>query len=1320
MDAFEGVSSVQACSNQPLDKEIDFQKLERNMSVASTNITGILEGDMIEGIHSSKGGLMRMWFVDDKKALKLPYGYAMVPGEGKPRVGGKRFFSPCRPMVKHFLEYFHGDRYLCATKHAKRKAWKGPEDRRVQMEQFEGKVHGKHLPATGKLKFLCDLGDNLPNHRDVGGNDLRFRMQVYRLPDAMVKDIFDFFGDVGTEVVDAIQNKPWPFWHVHDLVRLHTRIKGTKDGSSTSVRADGRKNPVMTFRRGTFKVVRTAIDDSQPADLVLEEGAGSHVYILKKHETVLRVRACTSTRKTPSFIEFCPIPCTQEAVDALEACDRRPMMKTGVYKSLLQKIVRFQPQVVRVRGTDVDARVALLYCVYKVVFGPAQYLPALHRSVQGPENVAKRLAVIAFEDSDPTVVEDELPGLLGAALLSQLEPTWFPSTPFIASWCKVALALLEAKRAVEYETYTSYPVAEWSARSPFAACAFLLRRIGSFEGDMRMVEYQAKHRDHLRFVSVSTRPSTMPYPDHGLDQHVKPSMVYLLPDECDYSPSRTAFGGRTKFMFEKVTGVNPRRHRVDSMFEELQAVKAVRAAQCQYQRLWAPPALRPRSDNVVHHVFVLSDEVLAGGIGAWSIGTFKGVPMSASLDPFDVRRIVCTPTAKQRGVKVDQIQHAFDRNVQEKAHVAAETILKKGNLRFDKINAGNLPIRVHGWLVRRGDDGFSLRPSATAAWVPWDELKRWEKAYPVTTALPVEGLDRPYDGMASMDSIEAHCATVEPRTLQRALTYLNHFNPGFKMAVVGRDGGTALGSEPVDQRDSHVFKLFLQLSRLAPYALRPALPFEFKVENPWLLQQVRGVMEKVLRRPASSAWTGYALYDREGRDLFDFQEESISRLMAEFRSNRRRHFMRLPVGMGKTLITLTYLARRGLEDVDFIVYTMPRSAFHSVLGEMVSMGFRVAVYTNYQRSKAKAAVDDAYRSIGEGTTWDWTDTRLRPTVHNFPKKGQPMPPFYKGTIIVVEHDGLQKYKEALLRIIGQSVFVIDEVHKCLLHSLRSGAALTLSRVARETVAFTGTPILNKNGATLLIRWLEGNVRFRVTEKNFVVATNAMISYSPPPRVKEEVIEMPFNLTEAEQREYNEFQEDKDLQQMVRVCHRATLRKMVEVVEGYRIAGEKVFLVAKNAQAQTELAVRLRGVLPRSDRIACLKMGTTPLPTDVDAVDSIDLTDQKVQEGKVVDYDVVITRERYNAGYNLTRMAVMVSGVYFGNEADREQVRGRIHRLSQNNPVVRYVYVHTGVLSAIRQDYGLVAVAAKCIQQQTIGDADMDRLLNTSRKRRRKA
>ena len=140
-----------------------------------------------------------------------------------------------------------------------------------------------------------------------------------------------------------------------------------------------------------------------------------------------------------------------------------------------------------------------------------------------------------------------------------------------------------------------------------------------------------------------------------------------------------------------------------------------------------------------------------------------------------------------------------------------------------------------------------------------------------------------------------------------------------------------------------------------------------------------------------------------------------------------------------------------------------------------------------------------------------------------------MPPFYRGTIIVVEHNGLSKFKEALLLpIIGQSIFVIDQLHKCLLYShlLHTGAALSLFHVGQETVAFIGTPILNKKGATLLIRWLKGNVQFRVTEKDIVVAMNAMISYSAPPRAKEEVVEMPFGLTEMEQRKYNTIQEEK--------------------------------------------------------------------------------------------------------------------------------------------------------------------------------------------------
>ena len=79
--------------------------------------------------------------------------------------------------------------------------------------------------------------------------------------------------------------------------------------------------------------------------------------------------------------------------------------------------------------------------------------------------------------------------------------------------------------------------------------------------------------------------------------------------------------------------------------------------------------------------------------------------------------------------------------------------------------------------------------------------------------------------------------------------------------------------------------------------------------------------------------------------------------------------------------------------------------------------------------------------------------------------------------------------------------------------------MTLSRLAYETIAFTGTPILNKNGTKLLIRWLEANVKFKVTEENFVVATNAMIFYSPRTQVKEIEVDVGFALENEEYQQH---------------------------------------------------------------------------------------------------------------------------------------------------------------------------------------------------------
>ena len=85
-------------------------------------------------------------------------------------------------------------------------------------------------------------------------------------------------------------------------------------------------------------------------------------------------------------------------------------------------------------------------------------------------------------------------------------------------------------------------------------------------------------------------------------------------------------------------------------------------------------------------------------------------------------------------------------------------------------------------------------------------------------------------------------------------------------------------------------------------------------------------------------------------------------------------------------------------------------------------------------------------------------------------------------------------------------------------------------------------------------------------------------------------------------------------------------------------------------------------------------------------DSIFLTDESVAQGKVHDYKVVIVPQRKAEGYTLTYLSAMVTSVYPGNNATREQLRGRINRLSQNSKDVLYITVHIGLLTSILHNH----------------------------------
>ena len=84
--------------------------------------------------------------------------------------------------------------------------------------------------------------------------------------------------------------------------------------------------------------------------------------------------------------------------------------------------------------------------------------------------------------------------------------------------------------------------------------------------------------------------------------------------------------------------------------------------------------------------------------------------------------------------------------------------------------------------------------------------------------------------------------------------------------------------------------------------------------------------------------------------------------------------------------------------------------------------------------------------------------------------------------------------------------------------------------------------------------------------------------------------------------------------------------------------------------------------------------------------SIFMTDESVKNGTTHDYKVVIVPQKKSEGYTLTRLKCMITSVYPSSNATREQLEGRINRLSQHAKKIYYRTIHTGILTYIMQKH----------------------------------
>lgn len=119
-----------------------------------------------------------------------------------------------------------------------------------------------------------------------------------------------------------------------------------------------------------------------------------------------------------------------------------------------------------------------------------------------------------------------------------------------------------------------------------------------------------------------------------------------------------------------------------------------------------------------------------------------------------------------------------------------------------------------------------------------------------------------------------------------------------------------------------------------------------------------------------------------------------------------------------------------------------------------------------------------------------------------------------------------------------------------------------------------------------------------------------------------------------------------------ICWNSCNLEIAKYAIHYIKSGERVFMVAKDKQKQQELKSYL------------INLG---------------LLEQYIFIMDNNNY-AVITTKQHSEGYSMSLMGIMITSVYYDNQASREQLEGRLNEPNQLRPSIILLTIHAGILS----------------------------------------
>jgi superfamily II DNA or RNA helicase len=987
-------------------------------------------------------------------------------------------------------------------------------------------------------------------------------------------------------------------------------------------------------------------------------------------------------------VPFSTIPWMQKNKKTYNAIfERMVNMTPAAYKSLIQKIIRYRPQYVKFSNkilnikqpTKFKAVDTLKALIIQLLLMPGSFVPDIQRYVSGMESCFKRVGVSIMEDGYANV--DKICTSLTAALLSQRVKSWKPSLTILNTTMDVAVEALNSNKYWDWRNTpgvisftktgvdSTKPFVLESSQNIYERCSALLDELRSFQGDLALTRNQ-------KFSEIMEgnvdRPLEMSV-TRCVDQHWATGVVYFFPPrvvEQYTNTSSTPFKPLFSAIWDNVSSINTRKMNVvNNSFS-----KVTKIAQQLY--------LTSRQNKLVERkVIATKNYIINCPLDIGWIAALVGVievggspPAIVTLSATDPKLLI--PIRRpSRDSADEQLTEDQERMAIRKAKLKLRKgiVLKAAQAPLDMLKQARIKL-VNDELIIQTITGQKL---------DWKRILNTEITYPVHAKLKSKNQLETfknrllYIGSGVTNGCDKELTKKLKNTdntiIRRTLTFITGYSAKIEMHNISRDGGGVVQS--VISIDVAVYQFLLKLCELYPGALRPkeGQPGKFIVPSGPLLWHVTSKIKQYLssKKSGNKQWT--VVNDKKNRILWKHQENALQAMINNHNNGNAGTFLWLKVGLGKTLIVLSYVKWliNNKKLPMYVIYTLPESAMNSVIKEIQQFSFDINLLVPLKNIKNK----------------------------KFPKgvtiiQGCNPEPF---KINLIASDGnLRKCEDSLSAIASNALIIFDEVHKNMNDTKRTSVSLSLARLSKEFIAFTGTPVIDSK-TYKLVAWLKMISKFEVNTENYLVAANDMITQPANTGVIVERVDHVAKMSKQLRDEYktlvpaslggtNANPMYQDWKRATDISYEASNRKMISQTLIYLNEGRRVMVVAKDTTHQNTLEKLFLQAGVDAENLFVLRSN-----------DSIYLTDEEVTKPGM-DFKVVIVPIRKAEGYTLIACSVMVTSVYPSNQATRTQIEGRINRIGQKNKNVIYDTIHCGILTNILQNHNSARSLAKALEQ----------------------